>query len=220
MSSERTPSGRPSPAVYRRRRLVVLLGLVAVIVAVVLIIVRPGSSQGDESDATPPTGSAGATDPATPAADAPATVLPTTEPTTPPEGMHCKTSQVEVVAITDRTEYQAGEQPNLMVSVTNTGTAPCVINAGTKAQVFTVTSGAEKYWVSTDCQTDPIDAEVTLAPGVPVSSAVAIVWDRTRSSPDTCGVAREAVPAGGASYHLTVSVDGIESVETKQFLLY
>jgi hypothetical protein len=49
---------------------------------------------------------------------------------------------------------------------------------------------------------------------------VPIVWDRTRSSADTCGGPREAVPAGGASYHLSVAVDGFESEASKQFLVY
>jgi len=92
--------------------------------------------------------------------------------------------------------------------------------AGTKAQVFTITSGTEVYWLSTDCQVDPVDAEVSLTPGTPISSSVPIVWDRTRSSVDTCQGPREAVPAGGASYHLAVTVDGFASESTKQFQLY
>ena len=116
--------------------------------------------------------------------------------------------------------YEAGEQPQLSVTITNTGKNICVLNAGTAAQVFTVTSGDEVYWTSTDCQVDPIDAEVSLTPGTPISSSVPILWDRTRSSTETCTGPREAVPAGGASYHLAVSVDGFVSADTKQFQLY
>jgi hypothetical protein len=47
-----------------------------------------------------------------------------------------------------------------------------------------------------------------------------VTWDRTRSSPDTCGTAGEQVVAGGASYHLSVAVGDAESAETKQFLLF
>ncbi|WP_395245749.1 hypothetical protein ACGGZK_08055 [Agromyces sp. MMS24-K17] len=228
MSTNPAPNGRPSPAVYRRRRLVVLLGLLAVVVAIVLIIVRPGSSQGDEADrsAPPATETPAATDaaateaPATdaPAADGSGTALPTESASA--EGKHCKSAQVAVEAVTDRTEYAAGEQPQLSMTLTNTGADACVLNVGTKVQEFTIKSGEEVYWRSTDCQGDPFDADVLLEPGKPVSSAVPIIWDRTRSAPDTCGIGREAVPAGGASYHLTVLVDGIESAESKQFLLY
>lgn len=193
-----------------------LLGVIAVIIAIVLIIVRPGSSQGDEPDAA-----GGAAASASPSATEPAaapTVIPT-EPTAA-DGDACTDKNVTVEAVTDKTVYEAGEQPQLSVTITNTGKNVCVLNAGTNAQVFTITSGEEVYWLSTDCQAEPIDAEVSLTPGTPISSSVPIVWDRTRSSADTCEGPREAVPAGGASYHLSVVVDGFESDPTKQFLLY
>jgi hypothetical protein len=212
MSTNETPAGRQSPQVYRRRRLLVLIGLVAVIVAVVLIIVRPGSSQGDDSG---PTSS-------TPPATAPATSDPTTIPTEPTaaDGDPCAPEKILVEAVTDKSAYEAAEQPQLSVTITNTGKNICVLNAGTAQQVFTIKSGEELYWTSTDCQVDAIDAEVSLTPGAAISSAVPIIWDRTRSSPETCNGPRETVPAGGASYHLSVSVDSFESAESKQFQLY
>ncbi|WP_159602227.1 hypothetical protein [Agromyces humi] len=217
MSTNPAPARRQSPQVYRRRRLLVLLGLVAVIIAIVLVIVRPGSSQGDEPDAA-----AGAAPSATPDASDEPTAPPTVIPTeaTEVDGDACTAKNVTVEAVTDKTVYEAGEQPQLSVTITNTGKNVCVLNAGTNAQVFTVKSGEELYWQSTDCQVDPIDAEVSLTPGTPISSSVPIVWDRTRSSAETCEGPREAVPAGGASYHLEVTVDGIASETSKQFQLY
>ncbi|BDZ55450.1 hypothetical protein [Agromyces marinus] len=220
MSTNR-PAGRLPASVYRRRRLMVLLGLVAVIVAIVLVIVRPGASQGDEPGPTPPpaSGAPSATDAS--ATDAPATdAAPEPEAPAPVDGDPCTADQMTVEAITDAAVYAAGEQPELSITITNTGTNTCVMNVGTAAQEFTVTSGNETYWSSKDCQVDAVDAEVSITPGTPVSSSEPLVWDRTRSSADTCGGARTAVPAGGASYHLGVTVDGIESAETKQFLLY
>ncbi|MDQ0576479.1 hypothetical protein [Agromyces albus] len=213
MSTNPTPAGRQSPQVYRRRRLLVLLGLIAVIVAVVLIIVRPGASQGGE-------GTGPGTDASTPPTTAPAdaSTIPT-EPTAA-DGDPCAEKNVLVEATTDKLEYQAGEQPQLSVTITNTGSNVCMLNVGTKVQVFTIKSGEEVYWTSTDCQVDPIDAEVSLQPGTPISSSVPIIWDRTRSSTETCDGPRESVPAGGASYHLGVSVAGFAADETKQFLLY
>ncbi|KRC60883.1 hypothetical protein ASE14_07935 [Agromyces sp. Root81] len=209
--STNTPAGRQSPQVYRRRRIVVLIGLLAVIIAIVLIIVRPGSSQGGE-------GGAGAS-PSTEPTSAPETTSIPTEPTAA-DGDPCAPEKVVVEAITDKSSYEPGEQPQLSVTITNVGKNVCVLNAGTAAQVFTITSGTETYWTSTDCQVDAIDAEVSLTPGTPVSSSVPIIWDRTRSTPETCSGARETVPAGGASYHLAVTVDGFESAEQRQFLLY
>mgnify|MGYP000053044124 FL=1 len=212
MSTIRKPVGPQPAAVYWRRRIIVLLGLVAVIAVVVLIIVRPGASQGAQPDET-------GTPVATTATDAPATALPTEEVAV--DGDPCAPEHIVVEPVTDATTYAAGELPELTVTLTNTGPNVCVLNAGTAAQVFTITSGNEVYWTSTDCQVDPIDAEVSLTPGEPLSSAAPIVWNRTRSDPDTCDDdSREPVPAGGASYHLSVSVDGFDSSATKQLLLY
>ncbi|GAA1055957.1 hypothetical protein GCM10017608_13860 [Agromyces luteolus] len=222
MSTDRPAPGRLPASVYRRRRLMVLLGLVAVIVAIVLVFVRPGASQGDDVGATTPasaTPSAPATDDAT---ETDAAEPPPSEPAAEPaaDGDPCRAEQITVEAVTDAAVYAAGEQPKLSVTITNTGSNSCVMDVGTAAQVFTVTSGADTYWTSTHCQVDPVNADVTIEPGTPVSSSEPITWDRTRSSADTCGGARTNVPAGGASYHLNVSVNGFESTTSKQFLLY
>ncbi|MEB0276758.1 hypothetical protein QN376_19390, partial [Cryobacterium sp. 5B3] len=128
--------------------------------------------------------------------------------------------QVTVEALTDAVSYQPGQKPELSLSITNKGTVPCVINAGTSKQVFTISSGQDIYWTSTDCQSAAADADVTLQPGVPVSSTTPITWDRVRSNAATCDEStRTAAPAGGASYHLAVSVDGIASTTPKQFIL-
>jgi len=127
---------------------------------------------------------------------------------------------VDIEAITDADSYAAGKQPKLSFSITNTGSAACTFNVGTGKQVFTITSGTEVYWRSTDCQTKPTSTVVLLEPGKTLVSAP-IAWDRTRSDPSTCTAKdRPAAPAGGASYHLQVSVNGVDSSGTKQFLLY
>jgi len=199
----------PLPArVYWRRRLVLGLALVAVIVVIVLIIVKPGSSSQSPAVAETPAPTTA------PVSSAPPAAQPAAEP------QPCRSEQVAVEAVTDASDYAPGTQPQLSLTVTNRGTAPCTINAGTGAQVFTVTSGTDVYWTSTDCQTAPSDQQVVLEPGVTVNSSSPITWDRTRSAPETCEGAREEVPAGGASYYLTTSVDGIDSSEPKQFLLY
>lgn len=212
MSSTHTPAGRQPKTVYRRRRLVVGLGLLAVLVIVFLIVARPGSGRG--GPAAPNSPVASATAPATDAAKTP-------KPTAPAEGAACLPANVQVEAITDAVNYEPGQKPQLSLSVTNTGTTSCTIQAGTSKQVFTITSGKDVYWKSTDCQDKSSDAEVMLKPGVPISSSEAVPWDRTRSAKGTCDVtARDAAPAGGASYHLLVSVNGIKSATPKQFLLY
>jgi hypothetical protein len=205
MSTTKHPVGPQARSVYRRRRLVVGLGLLAVIAVILLIFFRPGA----DTDAAQSNSQPVAT--AKPGATAP------TESTEP---VACDPAIVAVEAITGQDSYDPTEEPELSLSVTNTGTVPCLLNAGTTTQVFTITSGADVYWTSTDCQTDESDAEVTLEPNVPVSTKTPLVWDRTQSSPETCEITdREAAPGEGASYFLSVSVGGVASANPTQFLL-
>jgi hypothetical protein len=210
MSTFKHPVGPQPSSVYWRRRLILGIGLLAVIVVVVLIIVRPGASDGATTPVTntstpKPTTSAGSTS------------IPTSS--TSASGAACNPADVRVEAVTDKSTYAAGELPQLSVAITNTGSNACKIDAGTAQQLFTITSGSETYWKSTDCQTAAVDAEVLLDPGKTISSQTPITWDRTRSDPSTCAADRAQVPAGGASYHLTTTVSGIASAETKQFIL-
>lgn len=216
MSSLKHPVGPQSSRVYWRRRLVVGLALLAIVVVVLLIVFAPRG----KSDATAPI----ATHTATTSTPKP-TTRPTTNPTTVPttkataSGKACTASAIDVEAITDANSYGPGVQPQLSFSITNTGTKACTFDAGTAKQVFTITSGNEVYWKSTDCQTNPVDTVILLEPGKMLTSNP-IAWDRTRSDPSTCSdKQRQAVPAAGASYHLKVQVDGVTSKTTKQFLL-
>lgn len=214
MSTLKHPVGPQSGRVYWRRRLVVVLGLIAVIVIVLLIILRPGAGNG--APATSPTGTHTGV-PSTPkAASAPSTLIPTEAATV--AGAPCTAANVQVEALTDATSYAAGQHPLLSLSLTNIGPKTCTIDAGTAKQIFTITSGTEQYWISSDCQTNPVSTQILLAPNKTVTSTP-ISWDRTRSDPSTCNKTRAAVPAGGASYHLQTTVDGIKSATTKQFLL-
>jgi hypothetical protein len=218
MSTIKHPVGPQPSKVYWRRRLIVGLGALAVIVIVALIFLRPGSSKGNTAPTTP---SASPSAPSTPSATKTATPQATTIPTTATtaSGAACTAANISVVAITDAGSYAAGQLPQLSLSLTNTGTTACKINAGSSQQVYTITSGTEVYWKSTDCQTAPVDAEILLQPGKAIKSAAPIAWDRTRSNPKTCTAQRSQVPAGGAPYHLKVSVAGIASKTTKQFTL-
>jgi hypothetical protein len=207
MSTFKHPAGRPSATVYRRRRMLMGLALVAVIVAIVLIVVKPGSSTAEQKKP--------AAQPVTTSTAAPATTV-----AKPTPGGPCTAATLKVEAITDASHYAPGEKPQLSLRVTNTGAVDCTLNAGTSTQVFTISSGSDVYWKSTDCQVDAGDAVVTLKPGKPLSSSTPISWERVRSAPDTCkDDTRPKAPAGGASYNLSVAVGGVASAVAKQFIL-
>src|SRR5690554_2234821 len=205
MSTFRNPVGPQSPQVYWRRRLLVGLGLLAVIVIVLLIVFRPAGAANDDKKAD--------------AASAPtSTAEPLDEPVQE-EGAPCNPEVIEVTAVTDKTEYASGQQPMIAMSIVNNGSVACVADVGTDKQLYEITSGAETYWRSTDCQAEKVPQKVALEPGVE-QTTTPIPWDRTRSDKSTCKDERPAVTAGGASYHLKVSLGDIKSEETAQFLLY
>ncbi|MBD8611187.1 hypothetical protein IFT77_11880 [Frigoribacterium sp. CFBP 13729] len=220
MSTFTNPTGPQPPSVYWRRRALVLLGLVVAIVVVVLIVVRPvasGDEPGAAATSTPaadPAPSAAAT---APAADA--TPDPSSTEATAEDGARCAATAIELVPVVDKQVFAPTELPQISMSVTNTGSSDCVINLGSGQQKLVVTSGEEQWWSSADCQVDPTDQDVTLTAGQTLSTP-AIAWDRTRSTTDTCDAdSRQAVPAGGATYRLTVSVGDITSADTAPMIL-
>jgi hypothetical protein len=198
MSTIRTPVGPQPPKTYWRRRLLVLLGVLVVILIIILLIVRPGGSPKAVPSNTPKPGH---------------TTSSTAAVTT------CKPAALDVEAVTDALSYAAGVQPKLSLTITNNGAAACTFKVGTDVQVYTITSGTEKIWSSKDCQTNPVADTVTLQPGTPVQSTP-FAWDRTRSDPATCkSTTRPKVIANGASYHLNVTVNGVASAKSRQFIL-
>jgi len=214
MSTFKSPVGPQPKAVYARRRLTVGLGFLAVLVVVVLIIIRPGSG-GDAS--SPGSGEGGSQHDASRTATQ-NTSIPTSSAVA--DGTPCDPANIVVEAITDREGYEADVLPLLSLSLKNTGSSACTINAGTSKQVYSITSGSDVYWVSTDCQTDPVDTQIVLESGA-LKVSHAITWDRTRSSTSTCSAAvRTPVMGGGASYYLTTVVDGVKAQKPKQFVLY
>jgi hypothetical protein len=196
MSTIRNPVGPQPGNVYWRRRLLVLLGIVAVIVIIILIVVRPGGGKPVAHNTTTPHTAVAAAAP-------------------------CKPSDVKVVGVTDALSYAAGVNPMLSLSITNTGSTACSFKDGSDQQAYVITSGTEKIWSSKDCQTGAVSATTTLQPGVAVKSTP-FAWTRSRSNPAACSATNPPqVTAGGASYHLTVTVNGVSSAkaDSPQFLL-
>ncbi len=204
MSTFRNPVGPQSAKVYWRRRLVVGIGLAAVILIVILIVARPGSGAPTPTPAVSHS-AAGSGDSSTSAA------------ANPGNAKACDPAKVTVTATLDSNSYAAGVNPALTFALKNTSSEACTFAAGSDVQEFHITSGAELIWNSKDCQTGAVAATVLLQPFVPKAGSV-LPWDRTRSSTTTCSSPRTPVTAGGASYHLLVTVNGVKS-DDPQFIL-
>jgi cytoskeletal protein RodZ len=231
--------------VYRRRRIVLLLAIVAVIALVWLFIAQPWrGAAADRAEPKPSATEAAATDLPVPASTTPAATpsetptgeattdaasessaapdsSSTPEPSATPTAKPCVARDITVEPLTDQDTYAAGQSPQLSIRLTNNGSADCTLNVGTSVQSFTITSGSDVWWRSTDCQTEPSDMVVLLAAGQSVASSAPITWDRTRSAVGTCAdTNRPNAPGGGASYHLSVEIGGIPSTQSTQLLLY
>lgn len=211
---------RQSAAVYRRRRLAVLLLLVLVLAAVGggvwLAIAKPWSAAAP-TDRTP---APDAGTPTTPAVGPSASPDASPDPSETPGIAACTAEDVTVTAVTDADTYPTEALPQLSILLANTGARDCTLNVGSSTQTFTVSSGDDVWWRSTDCQSESSDMIVTLEAGSSVPSASPVVWDRTRSSTETCEEQnRPRAPGGGASYHVAVSIGGFSSGAPKQILL-
>ncbi|MFT4235910.1 MAG: hypothetical protein QM607_13065 [Microbacterium sp.] len=223
---------RQSPAVYRRRRLVVgFLALVIIACIVILAILQPWrvlfGGDGDDEQPTPRATLLQTPATSTPDADAGASPAPSPTETDDDEDdsdatpvVACEPDALEVVAVVSQESYAADEMPEFSIQLTNTGDVDCTANVGTSTQKFIVTSGADTWWQSTDCQSEPSDTEVTLTAGQQVTSEEPVTWDRTRSSTDTCDSdSRQVAGAGGATYNLQVEIAGVASTTPVQFYL-
>ena len=212
--------------------LVVVLLLVAV--AVWLLIAQPWRGSAEETspptdrppsqstaDALPVPSSQATPDPSgTGAVEGTVVEGPTPSAGATPAAEACDAGDISVEAVASADTFTGDQKPQFSIALTNDG-PDCTLNVGTSAQSFTVTSGDDVWWRSTDCQREPSDMVVLIAAGQTVSSAAPLEWDRTRSAVGTCGdTTRPVAPGGGASYHLSVEIGGIASTEPKQFLLY
>lgn len=227
-----TTRRRQSPAVYRRRRLVLLIAILAIAGVVWLLIAQPwrGAATVGDDGAAPAQSQDAATDLPVPVSTTPAEGGETSiEPEASasasaeasPAAPACVARDLTVEALSDQGVYGAGQNPQLSIKLTNNSDVDCTLNVGTSSQKFTITSGSDTWWRSTDCQSEPSDMVVLLAAGQTVQSASPLVWDRTRSDPATCADAsRPVAPGGGASYHLSVEIGGVASTASAQLLLY
>lgn len=206
MSSVVRPKGPLPPKVYWRRRLVVVAILVAIVVVLVIIFLPRGDTTPGQPSST--TSSEVAGPQATP---------------TPTAGGACDPSRIAITADTDKTEYAAGELPQLWFTLENKTSQPCTMLIGGEDSTFTMTSpsndGDETYWTTADCTTTEAAAPVSISlkPGIPEESAK-VAWPRARSTPGDCTLAEPQVGGDGASFDFHVTLNGLNA--TKRIYLY
>ncbi len=199
------PKGPLPPKVYWRRRLLVIGIAVAVIIVIVIIALpKGGSVKPGPSSTTGGTSAAGAPTP------------------TPSAGSECDPAKVTLTADTDKSEYAAGELPQLWLTLESKSAQPCTMEVGGAMMTYVISSPSgdvdETYWTTTDCSNpNTTTVPVTLKPGVPVPNDK-IAWPRTRSTPGDCAATAPQVGSDGASFDFTVTLGTLTA--TKRFYLY
>ena len=191
------PIGSRPPAVYWRRRLALFVALLA-LVALTAWVLRPGNDNKQAAADTSPTHSASrSTSHAAPTSARPTSKHASTsaKPTGTPSRVApaCKASALKVAAVVDKPSYRVGEQPMVLMQVTNTGSAPCVQDLADSQVELRVYNGESRVWGSHDCTIQPGVSDRTLAVGQPVR--VSVVWSGLSSQPKCAGT-RQRVGAG------------------------
>ncbi|MFG1916480.1 hypothetical protein [Micromonospora sp. NPDC048898] len=209
------------PAVYWRRRVVVLgAGLLFLIV---LLYSCTGSGRSDDpkagaSSTATPTGTAGPAGPlltpqtgapppsASADADAGATTpSPAITSNTPPPGAAaggeddgtCTDAEIRVVSVASPTSVQRGALVDLHLKIKNTSDRTCSRNVGAEAQEIFIKSGAEKIWSSDTCGKVQGSDVQSFTPNLERSYTVA--WNgRDTSRCDGSGLAAGPFPPTGA----------------------
>lgn len=115
--------------------------------------------------------------------------------------------------------FASGDNPKIWFTVNNVGSVSCTFNVGSSVQFFKITSGSETIWDSKQCdRSADKDAVVTIKAGQTLTSPAG-EWFRVYSSDSGCGAEQNQVTAGGSSYHLAVTVNGVISTDDPQFVL-
>ncbi|MDR5712209.1 hypothetical protein [Nesterenkonia flava] len=213
------PRRRPSPAVYRRRRLVV--GLAGILVLVLLIwgvssvigaftnddaetepAGQASDSSGEAEGDSAGSESGGEGEASSPSPTAESSPTPEEEPV--PEG-YCAPSDVRVTASTRQETYAADEAPLLIMEIENAGSEACTLDVGTSQQVFSIRHGGREIFNTAQCGSRGRSLEMEFEPGQ--TERAQLTWPRSDSS-ISC---TEPAELPGGTYELTVRVSGISS---------
>lgn len=112
----------------------------------------------------------------------------------------------------------AGENPFLWFNMTNNAKVACTFDAGSLVSFFQIKSGEQLIWDSKQCdRSQDVSVVGILQPGQSVNSP-ASTWLRVFSSITGCSTGQQPAVAGGATYQLRATVNGVES-NVVQFIL-
>lgn len=191
------PVGPEGPQVYWKRRALVV-GIALLVLLILFLIFRPKG--GDEEQNSAPV-SPSPSPSVTPVSPSPSVSgSPSGSPT--PASRTCPDTDIQVTVTPDRQAYPADAEPEIALSIVNTGSFACQRDVGAGANEIVISSGGVQVWSSDDCNSSNEADLQTLEPGTPMVATVP--WPRTESasgcstdSPTVAAGAYEAVGRNG-----------------------
>ena len=125
-------------------------------------------------------------------------------------------------------DFNPTELPHMWYTVTNNSGVDCNFNVGSAVTFFEITSGSELIWSSRDCDRSMDENKVGVLKAGETLASPPVPWEKVRSSDTGCGAGQRDVITGGASYFLSVELNGVLSKSDAtepadsdpQFLLY
>ncbi|WP_028245900.1 hypothetical protein [Pseudoclavibacter soli] len=207
-----TPRRRHSPAIYRRRRiaLLILLVLIALVIwGITSCVTRGDDSASTNTNATESAAVPTATAAASPSASADASDSDdaTSDDSPDADVATCAAGDLSVSVKTSASTYSFSQQPQFVYQVTNISSVACSANVGTTQQQLVVGSGQAEIWKLTPCIANPADAVEVLQPDEPVSGTV--TWDLSFNDGTACTKTRQASTAG--TYWVQASIGSVSS---------
>jgi hypothetical protein len=176
-----------------------LLALVVLVGGVLGVVALAGAIAGDGRPEQAASGTPSPTPSASPSPTA--SVGPGYQP------VACTSS---ALGITDTTATAAGTvAPGAPVPfdlvVTNTGSVPCLVDAGAASLGVILYSGTDRIWSSLDCPPEGAAAERRMLLDVAATVELSTSWDQKRSAPG-CPEGQQAALPG--AYRAVVTTDG------------
>jgi hypothetical protein len=123
-----------------------------------------------------------------------------------PTAEACRPGDIAVTASTDQQAYGVSAEPVLTMTIVNEGETPCTVDAGTGQQDFTVASGSDRIFSTSDCLADPSSLDIELAPGQ--EETARFTWERERSAPGCKDVPAKPRPG---TYNFTAKLGDVTS---------
>ena len=174
----------PAPTYWQRRAVALAVVLVPLLLLLAALTGSDGGPQDTVAAAAPSPAASGVLPSASASAVSPSPSA-SPSPSPSPAVTACAPGVLTLSATPDRPDYPVGGRPQLVLTITNTGAAPCRRDLGQGAVELLVVSGPDRIWSSDDCAPGGPAKQVVLDPRE--TSVTRLVWTGRRSLPGCKG---------------------------------